>query len=520
LIYRFEDFSLDGDRRELRRGNEIVAVEPQVFDVLEFLIVNRERVVSNDELIRAVWQGRIVSDGTVSTRINAVRHALGDSGTHQRLIRTLPRKGYRFAGDLRPDPGNGKSDDPATIERPDDLLALGSRPSIAVLPFANFSADAEQTYFADGITEDITSGLCRLKGFLVIARNTMSAYKGQLIDVRRLGHELGVRYVLEGSVRRTGDDIRVTAQLLETEGGNHLWAERYDRKLEHIFAIQDEITASIVGRLGPELLAAEYARVRRKPTHSLGAWECVIRALHHSSQQSESESRKALEFLDRALQHDADYAQALGMKAWLLIFRAFQGWEDMGQVLRQAESLIARALAVDNDELWPYLAQGMVGYATRDNELSMVALTRAVELSPNSVNAHGLLGNAHAFGGRSAEALACIKRAMRLSPRDTYLSDFELYQAFAYFQGAQYGAGLKFAQQAHRLRPGHAYPLLLGASCAGHLGNVGTGASLLLELKSIIPIVSPAWVEATSPYVLSEDRARLVEGLVRVGLQQ
>ena len=516
---QFDCFTLDTDRRELKNGSALIATQPQVFDLLAYLIANRDRVVSKDDLIAVIWGGRIVSDSTLVSRINAARRALGDNGEEQRLIRTVSRKGVRFVGTVQDGPDSRVSSQ-AYAATPLPPNTPFDRPSIAVLPFANLSPDAGQRFFADGITEDITSALCRLKNFLVIARNTMSTYEGQQIDVRRLGRELGVRYLLEGSVRMTGDDIRVTAQLLETEGGNHLWAERYDRKLKHIFAIQDDITTSIVGRLGPELLAAEYARVSRKPTHSLDAWECVIRALHHSSQQSESASRKALEYLDRALDHDGDYAQALGMKAWLLIFRAFQGWEDMAEVLIQSKSLIAHALAVDNDELWPHLAQGMVGYATRDNELSMVALTRAVELSPNSVNAHGLLGNAHSFGGRSAEALTSIHRAMRLSPRDTYLSDFELYQAFAYFQGAEYGAGLKFARQAHRLRPGHAYPLLLGASCAGHLGDLGIGASLLLDLKAIMPVVSPAWVEATSPYVRSEDRARLVDGLVRVGLRQ
>jgi tetratricopeptide (TPR) repeat protein len=327
-----------------------------------------------------------------------------------------------------------------------------------------------------------------------------------------------VRYVLEGSVRRGGNRVRVTAQLIEAATGNHLWAERYDGDVADIFAIQDEITSSVVGRIGPELLAAEYTRSSRKPTQNLDAWECVVRALFQSTQQSEESSRSALALLERAIAWDPNYAQALGMKAWILIFRAFQGWEDMGQALGQAHSLIPRALAADNEEIWPYLAQGMVGYAIRDNGLAMAALTRAVALNPNSVNAHGLVGIAHAFGGRPSEAIASIDRAVRLSPRDTFLSDFQLYYAFAHFQAAHYELGLQHAQQSHQLRPDHPYPLLIAAACAGNLGDTQRAAAIMRDLKAALPVVSAGWVEATSPYVRAEDRARLIAGLVKAGM--
>jgi tetratricopeptide (TPR) repeat protein len=346
----------------------------------------------------------------------------------------------------------------------------------------------------------------------------MFTYKGRAVDVRTVGRELGVRYVLEGSVRRLGGRIRVNAQLIEAATSNHLWADRYDRGLEDIFAIQDEITASVVGRIGPELLAAEHARASRKPPQSLDAWECVIRALFHSSQQSEEESRTALGLLDRAIEIDPAYAQALGMKAWITVFRAFQGWEEMGAALAAVKPLIARALAADGEELWAFLAQGMVGYAIRDNALAMAALSRAVALNPNSVNAQGLLGIAHAFGGRPAEALVCIDRAMRLSPRDTFLSDFELYYAFAHFAAQRYDEALRHAQRSHDMRPGHPYPLVMAAACAGQLGLTERAAALGRELTAVLPIASVGWVEATSPFVKADDRARLVDGLKRAGL--
>ena len=251
MIYRFEDFSLDGDRRELRRGGEIVAVDPQVFDVLEFLIINRERVVSNDDLIQAVWQGRIVSDGTVSSRIYAVRQALGDSGAHQRLIRTLPRKGYRFAGYIHPASDNGKTGDLAVLEQSGAPTALSNRPSIAVLPFQNMSDDPEQEYFVDGLVEEIITGLSRSKALFVIARNSSFTYKGRAIDVRQVGRELGVRYVLEGSVRKAGNRLRIIGQLVESANGAHLWADRFDGDLADIFELQDQITAQVIGAIAP-----------------------------------------------------------------------------------------------------------------------------------------------------------------------------------------------------------------------------------------------------------------------------
>jgi adenylate cyclase len=380
------------------------------------------------------------------------------------------------------------------------------------------SADLEQEFFGDGITEDITTALSKLKGFLVMARNTMFTYKGRPVDVRAVGRELGVRYVLEGSVRKAGDRVRVTAQLLEATTGNHLWAERYDGSLQDIFAIQDEITASVVGRIGPELLAAEHVRASRKPPQSLDAWECVMRALFLCSQLSDECSQDALHLLERAIDLDPGYAQALGLKAWITMWRSFQGWEDMGRSLALAKTTIQRAIAADEHEPWAYLAQAMVAYAMRDDALAVGALTQAVALNPNFAFAHGQLGLAHAIGGRADEAVACIDHALRLSPREAFLGDYQFFYAMAHFQGTRYELGLRFACGAHRSRPGHVYPLLIGLACAGLLGDTAAAAGLLADIKAIIPEVSRASIEATAPFVRAEDRARLIEGLARAGL--
>jgi len=238
MRYQFEDHVLDTDRRELRRGADLVPVEPKVFDLLIFLIANRERVASKDDLIATVWNGRIVSDSALTTRVNAARSAIGDSGEEQRLIKTLPRKGFRFVGRVQEEQVPGRTLDGGTpVEPPRPALALPDRPSIAVLAFTNMSGDPGQDYFSDGITEDIITGLSRFSELFVIARNSSFQYKGRSPDIRQVGRELGVRYVLEGSIRRAGDRVRITAQLIDAVTGAHRWAERYDRELKDVFAV-------------------------------------------------------------------------------------------------------------------------------------------------------------------------------------------------------------------------------------------------------------------------------------------
>ena len=254
MRYRFGDCELDPRRRELYRGGAVAAVEPQVFDLLLYLIQHRERVISKDELISTVWQGRMVSESALFNRINAVRSAIGDTGQQQRLIKTLPRKGIRFSGEVR------EEDVPGPALAKGSGLALPDRPSLAVLPFTNLSGDPDQEYFADGISEDLITGLARIRWLFVSARNSAFVYKHRAVDVKQVSRELGVRYVLEGSVRRSGNRLRVSAQLVDATTGGHHWAERYDRKLGDIFSVQDAITSSVAAAIEPHLLAAEGIR--------------------------------------------------------------------------------------------------------------------------------------------------------------------------------------------------------------------------------------------------------------------
>jgi len=263
------DRVLDVDRHELRRGGELIALEPQVFDLLVYLVRNRQRMVSKDDLLQAVWGGRIISGSTLTSRINAVRKAIGDDGRTQRLIRTVSRKGLRFVGTVREEYASTDPSRPA--------LTLPDKPSIAVLPFANLTGDPEQEYFADGMVEEIITALSRIRWLFVIARNSTVAYKGQGVDVNGVGRELGVRYVLEGSVRKAGRRARITAQLIDALSGAHLWADRFDGSLDDVFELQDKVASSVAGVIEPALQAAETARSGHRPTADLTAYDLYLR---------------------------------------------------------------------------------------------------------------------------------------------------------------------------------------------------------------------------------------------------
>jgi TolB-like protein len=255
LQFAFEGYVFDLDRRELTRGSEAIAIGPQVFDLLAYLLQNRTRVLSKDNLIDAVWGGRIVSESTLTSHINAVRKAIGDTGEEQRLVRTIARKGYRFVGDVRESDVSERLD-PA---RPPDsaaqsaapVLAFPDRPSIAVLPFLNLSGDPTQDYFVDGVVEDIISALSRMSWLFVIARNSSFTYKGRAVDEKQVGRELGVRYVLEGSLRKAANRVRITGQLIDAGTGANLWSERFEDKVDNIFDLQDQMTANVVGAIAP-----------------------------------------------------------------------------------------------------------------------------------------------------------------------------------------------------------------------------------------------------------------------------
>jgi adenylate cyclase len=393
MRYRFEDYVLDTDRRELRRGADFVPVEPKVFDLLVFLIANRERVASKDDLIATVWNGRIVSDSALTTRVNAARSAIGDSGEEQRLIRTLPRKGFRFVGRVQEEQGPGRTPDGGTsVEPPSPALALPDKPSIAVLAFTNMSGDPGQDYFSDGITEDIITELSRFSELFVIARNSSFQYKGKSPDIRQVGRELGVRCVLEGSIRRAGDRVRISAQLIDAVTGAHRWAERYDRELKDVFAVQDEVSRAIVANLVAHVNKAEAERTLLKPPATWQAYDFFMRAsdIYNAmwSSFNVADLYEARRLLERSISLDPNYARAY--------------------VLLSNTHVIAWVQPMDEDYLKPTALERAHHFAQK-----------AVQLDPNRPIAHAHLGAVLTFEGQHEQSVAEFEKAIALNPNFT-----------------------------------------------------------------------------------------------------
>ena len=421
MLYLFGDCILDASKRELRRAGRLVDVEPQVFDVLEFLIRERGRVVSRDDLLEAVWKGRIVSESTMSSRINAARTAIGDDGTAQRLIRTLLRKGVRFVGEVQEEPAAPAADVLVAV-RPEGLTERQSAadgPAIAVLPFSNMGGDAESDYFADGMADEIITALSRCSGLLVIARNSSFTYKGQAVDVRRVGRELGVGYVLEGSVRRMDDRLRITAQLIEASGGTHLWADRFDGSLSDVFELQDRIAETTAAVIEPRLRFAEVERVRRRPPQNLDAYEFWLRAISHASEFTPEGMSAALQCLDRALEIDPAYATAMAAAAYYHGLCHFQGWvrqPDDRRTLAIRQACHAVELADDDaNVLWQ--AAFAIWSLEQDGPRALELFRRALQINPNTAIGSAMAGWVEAANGSSAEGRKLIQRSQRLSPR-------------------------------------------------------------------------------------------------------
>ncbi len=518
MLFLFADHTLDCGRRELLRGAERIAVEPQVFDLLVYLVENRDRVVSKDDLIASIWGGRIVSESTLTSRINAVRKAVGDSGQKQKLVRTIARKGFRFVGDVQTQRNGAASMPEENREPPRSALPLPDRPAIAVLPFTNMSGDPEQEYFSDGISEDIITALSKLRWFFVIARNSSFVYKGKSVHMKQVAEELGVGYVLEGSVRRSGDRVRITAQLNDVATGSHIWAERYDRGLADVFAVQDEITEAIVAAIEPQLYAAENFRAQRKPPDSMDAWDLVMRGLSHYWRVTRQDNVVAQALLEKAISIDPNYGQALGVLATSHTFSAHMGWADMTTVAPIAERAALAAIHADSEDPWAHHALGYVYLFARRFEDSLAEFELALRLNPNFALAQAFYGVTLAYCGRWEEGDLAARRALRLSPRDPFSATYLGVAAYAQFNGHNYDEAMQLSREAIRQRADFVGGHRVLTAAAAMAGEDDVAKAGLLELRRAQPNISLAWIASEMPIKLDFDREHYVEGFRRAGL--
>jgi len=523
LRYLFEDCVLDADKRELHRGGNAISITPQVFDLLLYLIRNRQRVASKDDLIAAIWEGRIVSDAALTTRINVARSAIGDNGEEQRLLKTLPRKGFRFVGAVREEHGPADVAVTGTIGEPlRPVLALPDKASIAVLPFANLSGDPEQNYLADGIVEDVITELSRFSELFVVARNSSFQYKGKAVDVRQVGRELGVRYVLEGSVRRLGKRIRISAQLADAAKGTHRWAERYDRRLEDVFALQDDVVGTIVAILAAHVRKAEIERSRTKPPTSWEAYDYYLQAAdaHASfvSSFSVDDLHETRRLLQQSLSVDPDFARSYALLARTYVV-AWSSPLDSDflkpGVLDEAYQVARKAVQLDGTLPLARAVLAHVLAYKRQHDESLMEIERAFALNPNYVDWQ--FGLALVVAGQSRRAGGVLEACMRLDPFYPPIASGVL--GFAHYMLKQYAKALPALRdcvsRAPNLRAGHT---LLAATYA----QMGQREEARAAVAEALRIQSSYTISESSRRILgfksAKDEKHYFDGLRKAGL--
>ena len=521
MRYFFEDYALDTDRRELHRGPTVVPTAPQVFDLLDYLIRNREHVVGKDDLVNAIWQGRIVSDMALTTRLNAARSAVGDSGEEQRLIKTLPRKGVRFVGVAHEgkQPSDAVAVPDSGVELSKPALALPDKPSIAVLPFLNMSDDPEQEYFADGMVEEITTALSRFKSLFVISRNSSFTFKGKAVDIKEVGRSLGVRYVLEGSVRKAAGKVRITGQLIDAVTGAHIWADRFERDLTDVFILQDEVTVAVVSAIQPKLLQTEIAMATRRRPESLTAYELYLRAMQQFCLATHEGLAEAIRLAHRALELDPRFGYIAALAGAIHVNNVILGYAVDPQFDRkEAIRLLRLALSLDEGDpdtlAWASLISAFV-VGDRESEIEMA--DRAVALNPNSFIAWNSRGWVYKVAGLPEEAIRSFERAARMSPVDPRLHTTLGGMGLALIELGRFDEAIVAGKKAQRQSPTYSSAYRCLACAFSHLGRdteAREAAARVLEHDPAFTI---------SAYIARGGQAKaklLIEGLRKAGLPE
>jgi TolB-like protein/Tfp pilus assembly protein PilF len=515
LLYWFEDFVLDTDQRELRRGATVVPIAPLAFDLLAFLIRNRDRVLTKDDLIASIWNGRIVSESALSTCINAARSAINDTGEEQRLIRTLPRKGMRFVGAVRETQKLVAAD--VATERPST-----DRPSIAILPFANLSGDPEQDYFSDGMVDEIITALSRLRWLFVIARNSSFTYKGRSVDVRQVGRELGVRYVLEGSVRKSMNRVRIIGQLIDASTGAHIWADRFDGAIADIFDLQDQVAASVVGAIAPKVEQAEIERARCKPTASLHAHDYYLQGMAKVYQATTHAHDEALPFFYKAIELDPHYASAHGMAAWCYTWRKRHSrMADRATEGAEAARLARQAVELGKDNAIALCMGGFaLAFLAGEVEDGAAFIDEALGLNPNLAAGWLLSGWVNLYLGKPEVAIERATRALYLSPLDPLTSLAHSLIGAGHMHAGRYDEACSWAEKGLRTQSNYAGAARVAAASYALAGRLDHAHKAMARLRELDPTMRVSGLRVMFPFRRPEDLARYEEGLRKAGLPE
>jgi adenylate cyclase len=377
-------------------------------------------------------------------------------------------------------------------------------------------ADIVRPTVAKSVTADIITGLSKLHWFFVIARNSSFTYKGKAVDVKRVARELGVRYVLEGSVRKGGNRVRITAQLIDAATNNHIWADRYDGDLTDIFELQDEITRKVVAAIEPKLLEAEAIRSQSRSSENLGAWDLVMKA--NSLLWTKTDSEAAIAMLTNATERYPDYAPAQSMLAFALLFRAIPAGVSSNRDVKNAAALATRAAELDDNDPWAHLALGCANFLKRRTADAVEEFQRALEINPNFAAAHGYLGTALAFDGQSDQAIVHSELALRMSPHDPQNAIFNVGLAAAHYLAGRFAEGIGCARKAVQLRSGWTPGYRIYCACLAQAGQLDEAHAALGRLKELQPDISIAWIEQNVPYQPGP-MEKFLEGMRKAGLE-
>jgi TolB-like protein len=510
-ILLFEEFRFDRrigvlSRRDERGVFAPVAMGSRALDVLGSLVERPGELVPRSVIISVVWPETIVEDSNLDVQIAALRRVLDTSRTGGSCIQTIRGRGYRFTAPVTRVPG-----DAAMVEASKGL-PLPDKPSLAVMPFQNMSGDPEQEYFADGMVEEIITALSRITWLFVIARNSSFAYKAKPFDIDEVGRELGVRYVLEGSVRKAGGRVRITAQLIDATTGAHLWADRFDGLWEDIFELQDQVAASVAGVIEPTLQAAEIRRSSERPTSDLTAFDLYLRALRRLDQFERDGLVHALELLERAIERDPDYGPALAMAAHCHQGLEVNGGAEDAQTARRTSIVLARRALRSSPDDPDVLAVAafVLGYFGEDIDVSLGLIDRCLALNPSCARGWHWSGLLRVFAGQPDAALEHFKTYLRLSPRErlsTYLNGI----GEAHFFSRRFDAAAANLLASLDLAPTFPVTYRVLASCYAHMGRLAEARDIVRRLCAITPAV----MEPGTRYRNPELRELFLSGLRR-----
>lgn len=396
-------------------------------------------------------------------------------------------------------------------------LLLPDKPSIAVLPFENIGGNRDQDYFADGVTEDVITALSHIRWLFVIARNSSFIYKDRAVNVTQVARELGVRYVLEGSVRKLGDRMRVTVQLVDALSGAHHWADRYDRNVTDMFSLQDEIARNVAAVIEPRLLAAEGMRLQSRPPADLGAWDMVARAMSRFWRATSLDVDEAISLLKETVKRHPDYAPAHSMHAFCLVMSGHFGWLQLYEVPQLALESARRAIELDDSDPWAYLALGYVAFVTRRTDDAAAHFAHATELNPNFAAGYGYWGYALAFDGRSEEAIERMSLAIRMSPHDRQNSIYMGGMAVAHYLATRYDQAIEWARKAVQQGPSMTAPHRILCASLAQAGRLDEARGVLARVREMQPYISIDWVRRMVPYTPAQ-LPYFLDGLRKAGL--